>query len=300
MLNLNQLYYFRTLAEYQHYTKAAAKLYISQPSLSNAMKSLEKELGCVLFKKSGRNVQLTEYGRMFYNTTCSTLNILEDGKRELQQKIKSDAGIINVACIPTSIGTRLPKFIKHFQTDNTSSPYFILHDEFSIPILEGLTNGNYDVGICSRDATYKDLSFIPFFSEPITVVVRPDHPLANEERIDPNSLRPYDLMTYNEQTPIGQVIRNALNARCPNLNIAESLDSELTIAGQIIENNSVGIVANTILLDSFNLKKIPLDVPSDTRVVYIVYNHTRQLSPVVQHFIDYLKETKAEATGKKD
>ncbi|POD89000.1 putative HTH-type transcriptional regulator YybE [Lactiplantibacillus plantarum subsp. plantarum] len=50
-MNLNQLYYFRTLAEFQHYTKAAAHLYISQPSLSNAMKSLEKELGCVLFER---------------------------------------------------------------------------------------------------------------------------------------------------------------------------------------------------------------------------------------------------------
>jgi len=292
LLNLNQLYYFRTLAEYQHYTKAAAKLYISQPSLSNAMKSLEKELGCVLFKKSGRNVQLTEYGRMFYNTTCSTLNILDEGKRALQQKIKSDAGIINIACIPTSIGTRLPKLIKQFQTNNTSSPYFILHDEFSLPILEGLTNGNYDVGICSRDADYKDLSFIPFFSEKIMVVVQPDHPLAKETLIDPNMLRPYDLVTYDTNTPIGNAVHKELNAKCPNLSFAEALDSEITIAGQIAENGSVGIVANTMLLDTFNLKKIPLDVPSDTRMVYIAYNHTRQLSPVVQHFIDYLKGAK--------
>lgn len=291
-MNLNQLYYFRTLAEYQHYTKAAAHLYISQPSLSNAMKSLEKELGCVLFKKAGRNVQLTEYGRMFYNTTCSTLNILDDGKRELQQKIKSDAGIINVACIPTSIGTRLPKLIKNFQTKNTSSPYFILHDEFSVPILKGLDNGQYDVGICSRAIEYTDLSFIPLFSEPIVALVPPDHPLANETLIEPEQLRPYDLITYADDAPIGQSVRHELNAKCPNLTFAESFDSEIPIAGQVAENHTVGVVANTMLLDAFDLERIPLDVPADTRTVCIAYNHTRQLSPVLQQFIDYIKSTK--------
>ncbi|CAM3151700.1 LysR family transcriptional regulator [Lactiplantibacillus plajomi] len=291
-MNLNQLYYFRTLAEYQHYTKAAAHLYISQPSLSNAMKSLEKELGCVLFKKTGRNIQLTEYGRMFYNTTCSTLNILDEGKRELQQKIKSDAGIINVACIPTSIGTRLPNMIKDFQSRDVGSPYFTLHDEFSGPILEGLSNGRYDVGICSQDVHYSDLSFIPLFSEPIVVIVAPDHPLAKETHLEPEQLRPYDLVTYLKNTPIGHAVRDELNAKCPNLTFAESLDSEVTIAGQVATNHSVGVVANTMFLDAFNIKRIPLDVPADTRMVYIAYNHTRQISPVLQKFIDFLKATK--------
>lgn len=291
-MNLNQLYYFRTLAEYQHYTKAAAHLYISQPSLSNAMKSLEKELGCVLFKKTGRNVQLTEYGRIFYNTACSTLNILEDGKRELQQKIKSDAGIINVACIPTSIGTRLPRLIKNFQAQNTSSPYFILHDEFSVPILKGLVDSQYDVGICSRAVEYTDLSFVPLLSEPIVAIVPPDHPLANEKRIEPTQLRPYDLVTYTADVPIGQSVRHELNAKCPNLTFAESFDSEISIAGQVAESHTVGVVANTMLLDAFDLKRIPLNVPEDTRTVCIAYNHTRQLSPVLQQFIDYVKSTK--------
>ena len=64
-MNLSQLYYFRKLAELQHYTKAAKELYISQPALSDAIKSLERELGVPLFKREGRNVRLTRYGREF-------------------------------------------------------------------------------------------------------------------------------------------------------------------------------------------------------------------------------------------
>ena len=61
-MNLNQLYYFSKLAEVEHYTKAAEALDISQPSLSHAIGSLEKELGTKLFEKQGRNVALTKYG----------------------------------------------------------------------------------------------------------------------------------------------------------------------------------------------------------------------------------------------
>ena len=65
-MNLNQLYYFKTLAELEHYTKAAEKLNISQPTLSHSISSMEKELGANLFEKQGRNVVLTKYGADLY------------------------------------------------------------------------------------------------------------------------------------------------------------------------------------------------------------------------------------------
>lgn len=66
-MNLNQLRYFVTLAHLEHYTKAAEELRISQPSLSHAISTLEKEIGTSLFRKQGRNVVLTKYGSFFWN-----------------------------------------------------------------------------------------------------------------------------------------------------------------------------------------------------------------------------------------
>ena len=64
-MNLSQLYYFRKLAELQHYTRAAKELFITQPTLSGSISSLEQELGVSLFQKAGRNVELTKYGSEF-------------------------------------------------------------------------------------------------------------------------------------------------------------------------------------------------------------------------------------------
>lgn len=70
-MNLQQLYYFRKLAEVQHYTEAAKALYITQPSLSDSIASLESELSVALFQKKGRNVQLTKYGENFPSMSIS-------------------------------------------------------------------------------------------------------------------------------------------------------------------------------------------------------------------------------------
>jgi DNA-binding transcriptional LysR family regulator len=64
-MNLNQLQYFVTLAQLEHYTNAAEQLRITQPTLSLAIRSLEEEMGTKLFEKKGRNVVLTKYGRFF-------------------------------------------------------------------------------------------------------------------------------------------------------------------------------------------------------------------------------------------
>lgn len=81
-MNLNQLRNFKTLAELEHYTKAAKALYISQPSLTNEIKSLEKELGYQLFTRVGRGVSLTKYGRQLYETVSESLDILDSGLKK--------------------------------------------------------------------------------------------------------------------------------------------------------------------------------------------------------------------------
>lgn len=77
-MNLYQLRYFTTLAQEEHYTKAALKLHITQPSLTHAIHLLEDELDVVLFEKKGRNVVLTKYGKLFLKEIEPILNRLND------------------------------------------------------------------------------------------------------------------------------------------------------------------------------------------------------------------------------
>ena len=84
-MNLNQLYYFKTLAKYEHYTKASEALFISQPSLTHSIKELEKELNTLLFTREGRNVKLSQEGKIFLKYVTQALDILDSGVEEIKQ-----------------------------------------------------------------------------------------------------------------------------------------------------------------------------------------------------------------------
>ena len=89
-MNLSQLYYFSKLADLQHYTRAAKELFITQPTLSGSISSLENELGVALFQKKGRNVELTKYGAEFLEYVNAALEQLEERITNLEQEVLAD------------------------------------------------------------------------------------------------------------------------------------------------------------------------------------------------------------------
>lgn len=84
-VNLYQLYYFRTMAKMEHYTKAAEELCMTQPSLSHAISALESELDTHLFERQGRNVKLTKYGRRLLPYIENAIEELESGIKMMKE-----------------------------------------------------------------------------------------------------------------------------------------------------------------------------------------------------------------------
>lgn len=95
-MDINYLYYFKTLAELSNYTRAAEKLHITQPSLSYAMGRLEKQIGCPLFSKSGKGVVLNAYGKTYYLYVCEAIRQLEEGQRAVTSQQNSEKIIVGL------------------------------------------------------------------------------------------------------------------------------------------------------------------------------------------------------------
>ena len=111
-MKLHQLRYFQCLAHDLHYRKASEALYISQPTLSFAIKELEKKLGVALFKKEGRTIQLSQEGKIFLDYVSKSLQILDEGIHAIQPKKE-----IKISSIPTVINSFLVPFIIHLQKE---------------------------------------------------------------------------------------------------------------------------------------------------------------------------------------
>lgn len=286
-MNLQQLYYFRKLAEVQHYTEAAKALYITQPSLSDSIASLEHELSVSLFQKKGRGVQLTKYGQEFYEYVNQALGILEHGIAAVREKSDSVTGTIDIGCIPTLLGDFLPNALDLYHEKCPQVSFNIFHEK-SIPVAEGVSAGTYDIGLCSMVENKDDLVFVPITYQELVVIVRNDHPLAVHDSIELTALKGYMLSTYRDTIPIGKTIRKLLKEK--GMEAVYSYDDEISIAGRINHSSKTAIVADTPFLKQFdNLKKIHLtDVPKDTRMLYLVYSKKNFITAAVEAFANFM------------
>lgn len=286
-MNLQQLYYFRKLAEVQHYTEAAKALYITQPSLSDSIASLEHELSVSLFQKKGRGVQLTKYGQEFYEYVNQALGILEHGIAAVREKSDSVTGTIDIGCIPTLLGDFLPNALDLYHEKCPQVSFNIFHEK-SIPVAEGVSAGTYDIGLCSMVENKDDLVFVPITYQELVVIVRNDHPLAVHDSIELTALKGYMLSTYRDTIPIGKTIRKILKEK--GMEAVYSYDDEISIAGRINHSSKTAIVADTSFLKQFdNLKKIHLtDVPKDARMLYLVYSKKNFITAAVEAFANFM------------
>lgn len=286
-MNLQQLYYFRKLAEVQHYTEAAKALYITQPSLSDSIASLEHELSVSLFQKKGRGVQLTKYGQEFYEYVNQALGILEHGIAAVREKSDSVTGTIDIGCIPTLLGDFLPNALDLYH-EKCPQVSFNIFNEKSIPVAEGVSAGTYDIGLCSMVENKDDLVFVPITYQELVVIVRNDHPLAVHDSIELTALKGYMLSTYRDTIPIGKTIRKILKEK--GMEAVYAYDDEISIAGRINHSSKTAIVADTPFLKQFdNLKKIHLtDVPKDTRMLYLVYSKKNFITAAVEAFANFM------------
>ena len=112
-MTLNQILYFRKVARLENYHQAAEELYISQPSLSRSMASLESELGVALFEKKGRGVTLTKAGKLFLEHADRIAGDCDVAVGKMQE-ISSDGGKIDIGYIFPLAGHYIPHNVRKF------------------------------------------------------------------------------------------------------------------------------------------------------------------------------------------
>ena len=144
-MNLNHLYYFRTLVKEQHYTKAAQILNITQPSLSHAINALEKELNVKLFEKVGRNARLTKEGELFWRYVVQSLDMLDEGRRVVGEVSGMVGGFIDIGYIYTLGSHFIPQNMSDYMKMNEGKNIrFSFGQGTTEQMIEELKKGTYD------------------------------------------------------------------------------------------------------------------------------------------------------------
>ncbi len=288
-MNLNQLHYFKTLAEIEHYTKTAEKLGISQPTLSHSIASMEKELGAELFEKQGRNVALTKYGRIYMFYVENALTQLELGKNQIERLISSGSGHVGLAHM-TSVGTSfVPSMIADFLNDpQNKNISFSCYEGSTKDLIYNLKREKYDLVFCSMMENESDVEFVPVYEQGLVVIVPEEHPLALREKVSIQDICPYPLICYTKESGMRRIIDDLYAKAQIMPNILCQFEDVNSMAGLVSANQGIAIVTDNPSLQNYNVKKLELDTVYSKRVVYMAYILNRYLPPAVEKFKDYV------------
>lgn len=288
-MNLYQLRYFATLAKLQHYTKAAEQLCITQPSLSHAISGLEKELGVKLFEKEGRNVVLTKCGQDFLNDIERTLSILDESVGRMKSS-GSGEGRLDIALLRTLGVNLVPSLIRGFLSNY---PYknidFHFYNGMTADLLEGLKAQKYDLAFCSRADNEPLIEFIPVARQELVVIVPPDHPLADRDRIDLEETIAYPQIFFSRRSGLRAVIDKLFDACSGSPECIFEIEEDQTIAGFVANGFGIAVVPNMPVLNHMRLKVIHIAKPNWERYFYMAFLKNKYHPPLVESFRRYVE-----------
>lgn len=186
-MELRHLRYFVTLAEELHFGRAAERLHIAQPPLSQQIRQLEGELGFELFYRTKRNVQLTEAGHVFLGEVQQIMRQLQQAIQVGRQTNRGEIGQLVVGFVSSAAYNILPTILRTFRSC-VPSVSIELHELTTDQQLEWLREGRMDVGLLRPPVEENRFNCETIFQESLMVALPEAHLLASQSNVCLTSL----------------------------------------------------------------------------------------------------------------
>lgn len=227
-MTLTELKYIVTLAQERHFRKAAERCFVSQPTLSVAIKKLEEELDVVIFERNRSDVRLTLAGERIVSQARKVLEeaervkvIAAEGKGQLNLPLR-------VGAIFTVGPYLFPHLIRHIKPLAPDMP-LILEENYTGVLRQKLRNGELDAIIISLPFEEPDVELFDLYDEPFEVLIPAGHPLASQEKITRKQLEKERILLLGE----GHCFREQVLNACPN--VAKAGDDHTLPQGTSLE-----------------------------------------------------------------
>ena len=296
-MNLHQLQYLRALAQYQSFSKAADSLYITQPTLSYAINTLEKELGTQLFVRTGRSAVLTPAGREFFEYVNSSLSSLEQGVSLLQAKTSPNDHLIRI--VTDRIMVVLDEIKMYKSSVDCSTVSWQLEKQNS-NIEASVMSDRYDIGFQSKLPTTAGLEYVELPDAEFLLLVPKDHSLANQDSVD---LRDVDwdqnvvMRSQKSLTAREHLIQSMYQQVGYDPKRATShARTTLAVACMVEAGFGIAIVPSFSHLKDFDLCALHITYPKHRSTQYMI----RKVAPAVFNAASGFFSYVAEAYGQKN
>lgn len=204
-MELRHLRYFLTIAETRSFTRAAALLHLTQPTLSHQIKQLERELGTVLFDRVGRSVRLTEPGVLFRQHAERALRDLQGAAAALAELEGLAQGTLKIGVFQSFNSSLLPPILGQF-AERYPAVHVAVRQLPTREMEERLVRGELDLGIAYVQPGSERITAEQLFDERMMLVVSESHPYAGRAEIELKQLADQPLALLSAEFPSRQLL----------------------------------------------------------------------------------------------
>jgi len=295
-MELRHLRYFIAVAEELHFSKAAARLHIAQPPLSQQLQQLEAELGVQLFhRKTKRQVQLTEAGKVFLQEAYGLLKQLETAVALTQKIGRGQTGQLRIGFTSLVIYHLLPLILREFRQQFWEVELVLLELTTSQQE-QALRDSRIHVGFAHPPLEDDTLSYQCIYFETLVVALPSTHTLTQKESIQVRSLLSEPLIMFPRYLAPGLYERIISLFQQANFqpNITQEAIQMQTIIGLVSAGMGVAVIPSSLQnLQRSGVVYRPIveQVPViETAVIW----HQENLTPVVENFVQFTQHFKDE------
>jgi DNA-binding transcriptional LysR family regulator len=288
-LTLRQLAVFESVARHLSYTKAAEEMYLSQPAVSMQIRQLEDAVGLPLFERLGKKIHLTEAGRELYHSAQLIGRQLKEAEEVLSALKGLNKGrlAVSVASTANYFATRLLAAFKQ-QYEGVAVSLDVTNRR---TLLRQLEHNEVDLVIMGRPPEDADLVAEPFMDNPLVVIARAGHPLADQRAI-PMSRLADELFVVRERGSGTRIaMEKSFAEQGRSLRSGMEMSSNEAIKQAVEAGLGLGIVSlHTLELELATGRIVLLDVEGFPilRQWHVVHRREKRLSPVAQAFKDFV------------
>lgn len=271
-MNIDHIESFIYVNRFKNFHKAAKKLYITQPSLTSRIKTLEKDLGVQLFHRDKKSVELTEDGEIFLPYATEMFNSYLKAKTHLSKNI-NPLTIGSIISVSMSI---LPNVVYDFQKNNSHILIEVITAKTST-MIDKLLNGECQIAI-TESVNHEDIMTEPVYHDSVSLFVNPSHPFASYNQ--PVSLKEISLeplICFNPKSYYWKEIESSFKFHSLTPNIVFNIDSMEAAKSAITKDIGICFLPELSLENEVNhgyLTRVPvesgLDFKREISVSYLM------------------------------
>jgi len=294
-MDIRHLQYFVETARAKNFTKAAQRLYVTQPTVSKMVRTIEDELGVTLFDRSSKAVELTDAGTVIFRQAESIVKSFEQLSTELNDLMALKKGEVHIG-LPPMVGSHFfPKIIRAFRDQY---PLIAIHlvEDGANKIEAAVNDGTLDIGVVVLPVDESRFHTHSILNEPLMVLLHPSHALAGRDRLSLKELAHEAFILFREDFAlhdriIDACVRSGFQPRI----VFESSQWDF-IREMVAANLGVTLLPKPVCrdLDPAYLRAVPLVEQTIPWHLGLIWRKDRYLSYAAR---EWLRFTKAQWFG---